>query len=251
MNNRESFTFFGINHLSPHSLNFWIDYPKGWAKKYIGKTPDEPWAGLWRGKAVEDGLRHHLMGQSSACAAAYQSFDLNASVAGVTGTDEVNAERELIAPMLEQAAKWKPPGPLLTTQIKVSHFFDPIPIPIEGWIDFAFEGIDVDTKTVNGNLPSKPKPADLRQVAFYRKARSRAGGILYINTKKHAYYDVTDEDMEIGLESLRSAALALYNHLARCDTREDVIKTLPENPDHWRERKHKITVPYSDILLAG
>ncbi len=244
---RHSFERFGIDHLSPYSLNLWRASPGVWALRYVGKIKDEGKAALWRGNAVETGLAALLRGETpfEALDAAHMNFDLNAM--GII--DEKNEpERALIGPMLAQCAKWEAPSDLNATQLKIEYWFDPIPIPVIGYLDFAFDGIDVDLKTTT-KCPSAPRADNVRQVALYRAARGRAGGILYVTDKKQAYYPVTDEMMDEALQEMHAAALSLNNFLARCDTREDVLRSLPVDWDHWSAPKTK--VPLAEILTAG
>lgn len=241
-----SFARFGLNHLSPSSINLWIASPGLFALRYIGKVSDKGGAAMWRGSAVEDGIRAVLLGKTNdAIALAHNSFDMNAQG---ESTDEIDAERALIAPMIEQCIKWSPPSALNAVQLRTEHFFDPIPIPVIGYLDLAFDGIDIDLKTTKA-IPSAPRPDHVRQVALYRAARGRAGGLLYVSSKRHAYYDVDDESMEIALEELRAAALSMQNFLARMDSREDVLRSLPVDYSDFRAPKTK--VPLSEILLAG
>jgi hypothetical protein len=248
MSARNNFARHGINHLSPSALNLWVTAPGIWAWRYIGKAKEEANAAMWRGSAVEAGMAALLRGQSgeASVAVALQSFDLNA--AGAFGGDEVDAERDLIAPMIEQCARWAAPSMLNATQIKVEYFFDPIPIPVIGYTDFCFDGIDVDLKSTKA-CPSTPRPDHIRQVALYRAARVRSGGILYVTNKKIAYYEVTDEAMDVALQELHAAALSLNSFLSRCHTRQDVLSSLPVDWGHFQAPKTR--VPLADILSAG
>lgn len=245
MRQREnSFEWFGIDHSSATSLNLWISSPGLWAYRYIGKVSDKGNAKMWCGSAVDDGFTAHLRG-GDPHEVAMRSYNLNC--AGEI-TDEIETERALIAPMLEQCMKWQPPGPLNAAQLKIEYFFDPVPIPVIGRLDLAFDGIDIDLKTTR-MCPSAPRPDHIRQVSLYRAARGRAGGILYVTPKKFAYYDIDDESMEIALEELRAAALSLNNFLARMETKEDILKSLPVDWGDFRAPKTK--VPLADILMAG
>ena len=189
-----------------------------------------------------------LRGQNTeaSVAVALQSFDLNA--AATFGGDDVEAERNLIAPMIEQCAKWAAPSMLNATQIKVEYFFDPIPIPVIGYTDFCFDGIDIDLKSTKA-CPSSPRADHIRQVALYRAARGRSGGILYVTDKKRAYYEISDEMMDGGLQELHAAALSLNNYMSRCHTRADFVSSLPIDYGHFSAPKTRI--PFADLLTAG
>lgn len=241
-----SFERFGIDHLSASSLNLWKGAPGLWCLRYIARVRDDGNPAMWRGSAVENGLAALLRGTdlTAATEIAHQAFALNSQ----TYAEDASEEGDLIAPMLEQCARWVKPSALNATQLKIEHFFDPIPIPVIGYIDFCFDGIDIDLKTTKA-LPSAPRPDHVRQVSIYRAARGRTGGILYITPKKHAYYDVTDDMMNEALEELAADALSLNNYLARCDSKDDALKSLPVDWSHYAAPKVKI--PLSELLLAG
>jgi hypothetical protein len=254
---RNSFERFNIDHLSPSSLNTWKTAPGIWALRYIAKIKSEGAPRMWRGTAVENGLAALLQQPyglldvkvERAKAVAHQNFDLNAEHAEQNG--ELIGERELIAPMIEQCAKWKAPSKLNATQLKIEYWLDPIPVPIEGWLDFAFDGIDIDLKTTKRcpKLETGPEPSHVGQVSIYRAARGRAGGLLYVSHANHTYFEVTDEMMDGALEDMRATALSLNNFLARMDTKEDVLRSLPVDYGHFQAPKTKVN--FEDLLSAG
>ena len=241
------FERFGISHLSPSSLNCWRASPGVWALRYLSKIRDDGNAAMWRGSAVEAGMAALLRGAKldEATTLALQSFDLN-SQGDITG--ELGSERDLIEPMLTECLKWQAPSALNATQLKIEHWFEHIPIPVIGYLDLAFDGIDVDLKTTKA-CPSSPRPDHVRQVSLYRASRERLGGLLYVTAKRHAYFPVDDDMMARGLSDLESDALSLMNFLSRCDDRRAAIKSLPMDVDHFMFPKLK--VPLADVLAAG
>lgn len=244
-----SFQRFQISHLSPSALNLWVSAPGLYALRYIAKIKDSGSPAMWRGTAVENGLAALLRGAKIdvATSVAHQSFDLNSqNYSEIDG--DMTAERELIVPMLATCSSWQAPSDLNATQIKVEYFFDPVPVPVIGYVDLAFEGRDIDLKTTKA-IPSTPRPDHARQVSLYRAARNRAGGLLYVSGKRHLYHEVTDDMMNNSLADLEAAALSLQNFLARCEGKEDVLRSLPVDYGHYAAPKTKI--PLAEILLAG
>lgn len=242
------FKRYGIEFLSCSSLNLWRAQPGLWAVRYLAKVKDDGTAAMWRGTAVENGLSALLRGAEleQATKLAEQNFDLNRN--GQI-EDEITQERELIAPMLKQCADWTPPADLSATQMRVQYVFPDVPIPIIGYLDFAFEsGHDVDLKTTKA-CPSTPRPDHVRQVSLYRAARGRTGGVLYVTGKRWAYYDINDDMMERALGDIQSDALTLQNFLSRCDSKQDALRSLPIDWDSFYAPKVK--VPLHELLLAG
>lgn len=246
MNN--PFALHGIEHLSPSSLNCWRSAPGVWALRYLANVRDGGNAAMWRGSSVEAGLAAFLRGTNldKSIEAATQAFDLNSK--GEL-TDELEAERDLIKPMVEQCALWKPPADLLATQLRVEYWFESVPVPVVGFLDMSFEdGTDIDLKTTKA-CPSSPRPDHVRQVSLYRASRNRKGGILYVTGKRHAYFDVDDDMMARGLSDLESDAISLMHFLSRSPDRWSAIRSLPMDTDSYLFPKLK--VPLSEILTAG
>lgn len=245
MNN--SFTRFGIEHLSASSLNLWRGAPGIWGLRYLAKIKDAGNAAMWRGTAVENGFAALLRTKdlNEARDLAHRNFDMNSQ--GEL-SDEITAERELIAPMIGECLRWKPPSDLMATQLRIEHWLEDVPVPIIGYLDLGFDGIDIDLKTTKA-CPSAPRADHVRQVALYRAARGRAGGLLYVTAKKHAYFPIDDDAMERALGDLQADALSLSNFLARCESKKDALKSLPVDWDAWNAPK--IKVPLAEILLAG
>ena len=212
----------------------------------MGKVTDKGGAKMWRGTAVEDGFVAALRGGKEPLEVALRSYELNC--AGEL-TDEIEEQRELIKPMLEQALIWQTPGPLNAAQLRVEYHLPQVVVPVVGYLDMGFEGIDVDLKNFTEKCPSAARPEHVRQVSLYRAARDRSGGLLYVASKRHAYYEVDDQSMDIALEEMRAAALSLQNFLARCESREDVLKSLPVDWSNWQAPKTRVSL--SEVLLAG
>jgi hypothetical protein len=242
------FTRHGIDHLSASSLNAWKGSPGLWALRYLAGQRDEGSAAMWRGTAVENGFAAWLHGASvdAAIQAAQRSFELNA--AGEI-TPEIEAERENVPAMLMQCVAYgRGPSPLNATQIKIEYWFDDIRVPVIGYVDFAFEGIDLDLKTTKA-LPSEPRGDHVRQVSIYRAARKRAGGLLYVTTKKKAFYQVDDAMMCRALEEIEEDARSLMHFLDAFPDKASVCRALPIDWEHWGAPKER--VPLSKVLVAA
>lgn len=226
-----AFAKHGIEKLSPSSLNLWRALPSLWAMQYLGGYRSEDGPSAWRGKAVEDGMVAILRG-SDGEGHAMQTFEANAMG---EASDEIEDERKRIAPMIGQVRKWQPAAPLIATQLKVEHWFDGVPLPVIGYLDFVFEdGHIVDLKTTKA-CPSAPKRDHARQVALYRAARSNApGSLLYVTDKRHECYPVGDNLAAECLAEMRRDALTLEAFLDRVDSAQDALHILPFDTDHFR-----------------
>lgn len=236
-----AFARHGIEHLSPSSLNLWRENPGIWALRYLKRVKDEGSAAMWRGTAVENGLVALLRGVplDEACTLAETNYLQNSQ-------GEIGDEHDLIAPMVKECAKWQPPAIFLATQIKVEYFFDAIPIPIVGYVDFSFIETDTDLKTTKA-CPSTPRPDHIRQVSLYRAARQKAGGLLYVTPKKHVYFDIPDDLFNGAMADMHNDAVSLYRFLGKFETADEIVECLPMNRDHFRFPK---PIPLNEMVFV-
>lgn len=228
----DPFARHGIKHLSPSSLNMWRNSPGIWTLKYLLRIEDGGSPAMWRGSAVEAGKAAMLRGVTmpEAVKIARDLFDQEA--AGEV-RDDIASERVIIEPMLAQCARWQAPGPLNASQLKVEHWIhDAISVPVIGYLDFGFDGIDVDLKTTKA-MPSAARPDHVRQVSLYRVARNRRGALLYVTPKKMAQYEVDDAAMNTALAGLRADALSLSRFLSCHADAESAVRSLPMDTEHY------------------
>jgi hypothetical protein len=231
-----AFARYGIERLSPSSLNCWISSPGIWALRYLGGLKEEGNASMWRGSAVEAGLHRILlgMGLEHAVGDMYEEYDQRCQ--GEV-SDLIEKEAKLLEPMLKVAHDWytQIPGEvsLAATQLKVETRLDGVSIPIIGYLDFTFmEGPDIDCKTTKA-CPSKPRPDHVRQLALYWQARRRPQSLLYITDKKYAHYVVPEEDLRQGIVDLTRAAQSLERFLTFVPDADTAIRSLPMDTESF------------------
>lgn len=222
----------GIERLSPSSLNLWVDSPGLWSLRYLAGLKEDTGAAQARGLAVEAALLLLLHGRNVEQA---KETALNNFLQNLGGeiNEDIEAEQELIEPMIDQLQKWKPPGKIIGSQMKVEHWLDGVSVPLIGYVDFIFEGPLLDLKTTK-RIPSEPKPDHTRQVALYMTARQQPGKLLYVSDKRHAEYEIDEKAREEAMNQLHSAALSLERFLSKFSDSEDAIRCLPMNYDSFR-----------------
>ena len=165
-------------------------------------------------------------------------------------SEQIQSERNLIIPMLDSAATWKPPAELIAAQFRVEYWFSNVPVPIIGFVDFAFvDAIDVELKSAKV-CPSRPRADHVRQVALYRAARGRRGGVLYVTDKRSAFYEIDDGDMRLALSELQAAALSLTRFLDRIHNAKDALSCLSIDWDDWRATPY-IRAAVENLLLTA
>lgn len=230
-----AFHKFGIERLSPSSLNLWKANPGLWSLRYLGKFYDNAGPAAWRGNAVEKGLHSWLMRKAPevALATALEVFEKEAQ--GLAD-DDTEAEHALIAPMLDVAIQKAATlqSPYFGAQTRVEYSFQDVDVPVVGFIDFVFEdGSIIDLKTTKA-CPSAPKPDHARQVALYMAAKDCGGGLMYVTAKRGEVYPIDEHLRDASLESMRRDALSLQRFLESHTDPRSAIRSLPMNDDDFR-----------------
>jgi hypothetical protein len=225
----------GIHAFSVSHVNKYILHPGLWGAKYLDGRDGIVTPKMMRGNAVEKGYIDGLVRGvdfPAALQTAHDDYLLRVENSGGE-TETTRRAAILIEPMLEQCFKWEAPGPLMAHQIRIETWLDGVSLPFVGYVDLAFEKVDVDLKTTEAIPREGPKGTDIRQVALYRAARNRPGALLYVSKNDHKYYEVTNAQMREGLEELRQAARKIEALLAAFDTPEQLMNVLPIDYSHW------------------
>jgi hypothetical protein len=231
----------GITHLSPSSINTFAAQPSFWAFKYLLKQPDSAGASAWRGSAVEAGLDYWLANggiRGKSQKAAIERFELEAM--GEI-TPEIDKERLVIFPMLEQAIEaLKDVPPPKLRQYDVEYRIDGIEVPIIGKIDYEWEEEGIDLKTTR-RMKSVIPDGHGRQISLYQAARKKPYRLLYVTEKKHLFYYLSKEEHERHLRHLTWHAHNIRRGLATFDDKLDLARIYP--PDftsfYWKNEQSK------------
>jgi len=231
------FEKFGIKHLSPSSLNLYAVNPSLWCGRYLFGWRDEMGPAGHRGTAVEAGLDLWLFhrNQGDAIAKALAHF---AELTQGEASDDHEAERANIAPMLQQAigALKDVPTPV-GRQLKIEHYVNGVEVPVLGFIDYLWDDFGIDLKTTKA-CPSAIKADHGRQVATYAEAKQRPFKVLYVTAKKSALYDLTDNEQAMHLRDLERQARAVRHLLNKSVDAAEAAKFFgPVREDfRWNEQ---------------
>jgi len=229
------FAKFQIDHLSPSSLNCYIEQPASWVMQYLYNMRDGGSPAMWRGSAVEAGLDVFLKttpekrNVEDCIPAAWVRYEMDAQG---DLSDDVAKERANIEPILREACIALADRPIPdATQAKIEIWLDGIEVPIIGFIDFVWPDDCLDLKTTT-RMPSEVSGNHARQVATYAKAKQRPCHLLYVTPKKHEFKPVVD--IEPHLKYLAKQAMTIRNLLSAVETKEQAAKFFLPDYDHYR-----------------
>lgn len=209
-----------IDHLSPSSLNAFDYSREQWAMRYLfGVKEDVP--KFWRGKAVEVGFNALLHGEHLTGANALAQLSFYSSMPGEL-SDEVNAEFMKIGPMLEQLFDVVHSfGKPVTTQLKIAHCLDGIPLPFLMVLDFLFEDCIVELKTSDRALVTQ---SHKRQGALYSDAKKMPVTIVCVTTKKCIVHPLTKEEIALALDDVHHLAESLIATISNRTPQEVLLE---------------------------
>ena len=203
-----------LAHYSPSQVRLFLDEPALWFLRYyggvFGDVGPKAWRGTAVGKALEMSLAHPSKPFSEILQFGLISFDQQAE--GEI-SDAIEIESAKIKLMLEQLQE--PMGKFsgyLGAEICAETMVDNVELPVLGYVDYAFDEVDVEVKTTD-RCPSKPRLNHVRQVAFYNKARNRPQTIIYATPKRYAVYEISQSDLDSAwLQTSLAASLVSLSH---------------------------------------
>lgn len=238
------FARFGIEHLSPSSLNTYAANPALWCGKYLMGWKDDMGPSAHRGTAVEAGLDVFLFRDRSrpvaevleaATQIAYQTFARLTN--GLADLDH-ESERGNLEPMLLQAVAGMKNAPVpVARQVRVEHYVDGIEVPIIGFCDYVFEDYGLDLKTTKA-CPSSIKSDHGRQIALYSKAKAKPFKLFYVTGKRNETYPLGDNEAALHLRDLERHARAVRHLLSKASDARDAARIFaPEFTDfRWSDK---------------
>ena len=237
----DGFAAHGIDHLSPSSLNQYLDSPAHWVlTRLIGyREPASPPA--TRGRAAEFGVHLGLSGTDLAesVAAAEKMYDHE-----LAGSKDERVERGKLAAYVEHGLDaLRPFGTPTSYQDRIEITLDDVPVPVIGFTDwiFADRGLIVDLKTTS-RLPLSLSAAHVRQGAVYLKAYGNYGmRFVYVKPARGrdgrvaVSHELGADDARQHIESLRQVALHLERFLSLSGDPQELVRLVPP-PDfsHFR-----------------
>ena len=123
---------------------------------------------------------------------------------------------------------------LVSYQEKVELQLFDLPVPIIGYIDFNFEDVIVDLKTVQ-ILPKKPSNAHCRQMAIYSLMYpEKTMELFYMSHRDCKVFTLTNETLDYYKKEIETIVYKIQRFLARSNDKH-ILATDEEYPnfDKW------------------
>jgi len=238
-----SFERFNIKYLSPTMISQWDQAPATLILKRVFGLKGKANANMWRGDAVEAGLQFYLHNRTkpeSVVNAKSLAIDTFWDRAGGEVNEETEKAAELVPDMVEQACMGMSEitAPLMAAQLRVDHYFDNLPIPFTGNMDFVFEDKSIIELKSTLRCPSSIDTVNLAhkwQAATYATARQMPVKLFYVTNEKSALFEV--EPDHNSLKTMILTAQAMQKSLEACQDGLSLLKSLPLNVDsfYWDE----------------
>jgi hypothetical protein len=234
----------GIDHLSPSSLNTWINAPSLWVLEKLLKFRGNMGAAGHRGTATEAGvsagLFDHALSEDECVAVAYPVFD---KLTALSGDPKRETERAAIAGMVRQGLALRSHGvPIRANaparfgsgeQHKVEIRLEGVGVPIIGYLDWLYPEEVLDLKTTM-RVPSGMSETHLRQATVYKHAHmDRRVRFFYVSDKKAEKHTLTREQFDLATRELTQAAQRLERFLGLSGDARELAAVVPHSSESF------------------
>lgn len=228
----------GIDHLSPSSINTWINAPSLWVLEKLLKFRGSMGAAAHRGTATEAGvsagLFDHTLDQDACVAVAMPIFD---RLTALSGDPKRETERAVIPGMIRQGLALRehgvPQRPNQGDQHKVEITLDDIGVPVIGFLDWLYPNEVLDLKTTL-RVPSGMSETHLRQASVYKTAHmDKRVRFFYVSDKKAEKHTLTREQYDQAMRELTGAALRLQRFLSLSDDPHELAAVVPHSSESF------------------
>lgn len=234
----------GIDHLSPSSINSWINAPSLWVLERLLAFKGDVGVAAHRGTAAEAGISAGLFDPTmtaEACrAVAEPVYD---RLTAFNSSSKRAAERAVIPGMIEQGLALRAHGlPIAPNgegrfggapQHKVEITLEGVGVPVIGYLDWMYADEVIDLKTTL-RVPTAMSETHLRQAAVYKTAHmGRRVRFFYCSDKKAAKHTLTREQYDGAMRELICASRRLERFLAVSDDPHELAAIVPHCSDSF------------------
>lgn len=239
-----SFEQHGIEHLSPSSINSWINAPSLWVLEKLIKFRGQMGASAHRGTATEVGvslgLFDHAIGHEECVAAAMPVYD---KLTALSGDPKRDSERAVIPGMIKQGLALREHGVPITPnepgrfgtapQHKVEITLEGVGVPVIGYLDWMYPEEILDLKSTL-RVPSSMSETHLRQASVYKTAHmDKRVRFFYVSDKRAEKHTLTKEQYDIAMRELTCASARLGRFLALSSDPHELAALVPHSSESF------------------
>jgi len=247
-NNNDVFSIHDIEHLSPSSINSYIDDPCIWIMRYLFKFRNGGGPAMWRGTVTDHGVGKYFgftekpidLGETIQSALfEYQvTYD---NCKSEYPTQEINhkkflEEADRIPRYIKTAIDfYEDLGQPTEYQKRIELNLESIPVPIIGFIDLKYNDTIRDIKTT-ARRPYKVSDAHARQVSVYAKAEDCVPILDYIvvTAKDEQVVSETVHQVDKHIHTVEQVALKIMNLLSYSNDKHEIANLFYPNLDDWK-----------------
>jgi hypothetical protein len=248
MSSNNPFDVHGIEHLSPSSINTFIDDKAMWIMRYLFGYKNGGGPAMWRGSAIDGGVGAYFgfedkLYSTSECldlVKLYYSTDRIRCKADfpkqAIDMNKYITEEERLERYFKTAINFYDDiGVPLDYQEKIELQLPDLPVPIIGYIDLLYENTIRDIKTT-ARTPSKVSEGHARQVSVYGKAKNCVPILDYIvvTAKEEKVVSFTVEDVQKHIDTVEQVAFSIMQFLSYSNDKYELANGCYPNIDDWK-----------------
>ncbi len=239
----------GIEHLSPSSINCYIDDIPLWIMRYLYGFRNGGGPAMWRGTVVDHAVGNYFgLGETKKLTLpqALKESDMEYKrlldycntqyPEQLIDVEKYKREGRMVGSYTKAAIEfYSKMGEPSDYQKEINLFIEDIPVPVKGYIDLQYQDIIRDIKTT-GRMPSKVSNAHARQVSVYAKAEGCTPVLDYICVSSKGTEVVTYpvERIDEHIKVVRQVALAIMNLLSFSNDKQTIAQLFYPNLDDWK-----------------
>lgn len=239
-----AFETHGVDHLSPSSINAWLNCPSLWILEKLLKHRSAMGAAGHRGTATEvgvsAGLFDHKLTPEECTAKATPVYD---KLTALSGDPKRDSERGVIPGMVKQGLALREHGvPFMPNdtprygaeaQHKIEIRLEGVSVPIIGFLDWLYPDEVLDLKTTL-RVPSAMSETHLRQATVYKVAHpDRRIRFFYVSDKRAEKHTLTRPQYDVALRELIGGAQRLERFLALSADPLELAAVVPHTSDSF------------------
>lgn len=231
-----------IAHLSPSSINTFINAPSLWVLEKLLGFRGSMGCAAHRGTATEAGvsagLFDHGLSADDCTATAYATYD---KLTALSGDPKRDSERGVIAGMVKQGLALREHGAPIRAneparfgsgeQHKVEIRLEGVSVPIIGYLDWMYADEILDLKTTL-RVPSSMSETHLRQASVYKTAHfDKRVRFFYVSDKKAEKHTLTREQYDVAMTQITCAAQRLERFLSLSNDKHELAAVVPHSSE--------------------